>query len=62
MSFVGVGKVGIVRDAITPDVPGRLFVHGELWRAASAVPLATGMRARITAVHGLELVVNPEES
>lgn len=57
-----IGKVGIVRDAITPDVPGRLFVHGELWRAASAVPLAAGMRARITAVHGLELVVNPEES
>lgn len=56
-----IGEIGVVRAAITPDAPGRLFVHGELWRAASAVPLATGTRARITAIHGLELVVNPVE-
>jgi membrane-bound serine protease (ClpP class) len=56
-----IGEIGVVRDAIAPDAPGRLFVHGELWRAASTAPLAIGMRAQITAVHGLELVVNPVE-
>jgi len=54
-----IGEIGVVRDAIAPGTPGRLFVHGELWRAASAVPLGPGARARIAAVHGLELVVNP---
>ena len=54
-----IGEIGVVREAITPGAPGRLFVHGELWRAASAAPLPAGARAQVAAVHGLELVVNP---
>ncbi|HXR24631.1 MAG TPA: NfeD family protein, partial [Candidatus Binataceae bacterium] len=54
-----IGQIGVVREAIAPGAPGRLFVHGELWRAVSAVPLDTGARAQIAAVQGLELVVNP---
>lgn len=54
-----VGEVGEVRAAIAPDTPGRLFVHGEYWRAVSDRPLATGTRARVTAVDGLQVVVRP---
>ena len=54
-----IGELGTVRAAITPDVPGRIFVHGEIWRARSREPMAEGMRARVTAVHGLEVEVEP---
>jgi membrane-bound serine protease (ClpP class) len=57
-----VGEIGTVRDAIAPGIPGRLFVHGEIWRASSATAIATGARARITAVQGLELMVSPLET
>ncbi len=56
-----IGQIGVVREAIAPGAPGRLFVHGELWRAVSAVPLEAGAQAQIAAVQGLELVVNPVE-
>ncbi len=52
-----IGEVGAVREAIAPGAPGKLFVHGELWRAAGAAPIAAGQAARITAVSGLELTV-----
>jgi membrane-bound serine protease (ClpP class) len=52
-----VGEVGEVREPIAPGAPGKLFVHGEIWRAASDEPLAAGARARVTAVHGLEVRV-----
>jgi membrane-bound serine protease (ClpP class) len=54
-----VGEVGEVRDPIAPGSPGRIFVHGELWRAVSDAPLAPGARAQVTAVRGLEVVVRP---
>lgn len=52
-----IGEVGAVREAIAPGAPGKLFVHGELWRAAGAEPIAAGQAARITKVSGLELTV-----
>ena len=52
-----IGEVGVVREAIAPGIPGRLFVHGEIWRASSPVAIALGARARINAVNGLELQV-----
>jgi membrane-bound serine protease (ClpP class) len=55
-----IGMVGEVRQAIAPGVPGQLFVHGEIWRAVSDQPIATGSRARIMAVRGLEVAVRPE--
>jgi membrane-bound serine protease (ClpP class) len=54
-----IGKIGAVKTAITPDAPGRIFVHGETWRARSREPIAAGMRARVMAVHGLEVEVEP---
>jgi membrane-bound serine protease (ClpP class) len=57
-----IGEVGEVREAIAPGAPGRMFVHGEIWRAVSDARLAPGARARITAVNGLEVVVRPASS
>ena len=48
-----VGEVGEVREAIAPGAPGRVFVHGEHWRAASDQALGVGARARVIAVRGL---------
>lgn len=55
-----VGEIGEVREAIAPGAPGRIFVHGEHWRAVSNETLEVGARARVTAVRGLELDVSGE--
>jgi membrane-bound serine protease (ClpP class) len=55
-----IGEVGEVREAIAPGAPGRVFVHGEHWRAASRQALGVGARARVVAVHGLEIEVRGE--
>jgi membrane-bound serine protease (ClpP class) len=52
-----VGEVGEVREPIAPDKPGRVFIHGEIWRAVSDEPIGAGARARVTAVKGLEIEV-----
>jgi membrane-bound serine protease (ClpP class) len=52
-----VGEVAEVRDAIGPEAPGKVFVHGEIWRATSSDALPAGTHARITSVSGLELTV-----
>jgi membrane-bound serine protease (ClpP class) len=54
-----IGQIGQVHDPIAPGKPGRIFIHGEYWRAVSDTPLAAGMRARVSAVNGLEVVVRP---
>jgi membrane-bound serine protease (ClpP class) len=55
-----VGEIGEVREAIAPGAPGRVFVHGEHWRAASDQVLPVGARARVIAVRGLEIDVRGE--
>jgi membrane-bound serine protease (ClpP class) len=57
-----IGEIGEVREAITPGTPGRIFVHGEIWRAVSDSRLAPGAHARVMAVNGLEVVVRPAGS
>ncbi|MGH7949758.1 MAG: NfeD family protein, partial [Candidatus Binataceae bacterium] len=52
-----IGEIGEVREPIAPGAPGKIFVHGEHWRAAGAEPIAAGQRARITKVSGLEVTV-----
>jgi len=52
-----VGEVGEVREAIAPGAPGKVFVHGEIWRAISSDALSPGTRARVTSIDGLELRV-----
>jgi membrane-bound serine protease (ClpP class) len=53
-----IGEIGIVREAIAPGLPGRMFVHGELWRAIADTRLEPGCQARVLAVRGLELRVS----
>lgn len=50
-----VGAVGVARTAIAAD--GKVFVHGELWNAASEEPIGEGERVRIRSVNGLTVVV-----
>jgi membrane-bound serine protease (ClpP class) len=52
-----VGEVGEVREPIAPGAPGKLFVHGEIWRAVSSEALRAGVRAKVTAIRGLEVEV-----
>lgn len=54
-----IAAVGAARDALGPDVPGTVDIHGELWRARSASPVSAGERVRVTAIDGLTLVVEP---
>jgi membrane-bound serine protease (ClpP class) len=52
-----IGAVGEVKTAISPQVPGKIFVRGELWRAAAGESIDAGARAAVTAVHGMEVEV-----
>jgi len=50
-----VGELGVARTQLAPS--GKVFIHGELWDARSAVPLAAGSEVRVTRVNGLALEV-----
>jgi len=54
-----VGEIGVVREALMPE--GKVFVHGELWRAISNDPIQTGDRVRVVKVVNLVLEVEPVE-
>jgi membrane-bound serine protease (ClpP class) len=54
-----VGVIGQAKTEIGQD--GRVFVHGELWNATAATPIATGTAVRIVTVEGLRLTVEPAE-
>jgi membrane-bound serine protease (ClpP class) len=41
------------------DGTGRIRIHGEVWKAESAVPLHGGDKVRVIAVDGLTLKVQP---
>jgi len=60
-----IGDIGTVTEAIGPvrgeAGRGMVFVHGELWRAASPTPVPQGARVRIVRVAGLTLHVEPIE-
>ena len=58
-----IGEIGEARTAI--NAKGRVFVHSELWNAASAKPIPSGSKVRIVAVEGLALTVEsvaPEQT
>ncbi len=55
-----VDATGVAKGDIDPE--GKVFVHGELWNAHSAEPIAEGETVRIVAVEGLRLVVVKEAS
>lgn len=52
-----IGEIGTAVEALNPA--GRVFVHGEYWNAAAASPIAAGAAARVVAIDGLRLSVEP---
>jgi len=56
------GSEGWTRMPLTPDSPGQIDVHGEIWRAFSRGPVSAGAKVRVIEVDGLTLVVEPAPS
>ena len=54
-----IGEIGIARTPLGPE--GKVFVHGELWNAMSAIAIPEGARVRVAGVNGLHLLVEPAE-
>lgn len=55
-----VGEVGRTTTELAPGIPGRVFVHGEIWRARADVPIAAATPVDIVAVEaGMVLRVRP---
>lgn len=54
-----VGEIGVVKEALMPE--GKVFVHGELWKATSKDPIETGVRVRVVKIINLVLEVKPVE-
>ena len=54
-----IGEIGVVRESLMPE--GKVFVHGELWKATSKDPIQTGTRVRVVKVVNLVLEVEPVE-
>jgi membrane-bound serine protease (ClpP class) len=52
-----IGEIGIAQTLLAPA--GKVFVHGELWDAVSAVPVPAGERIVVRQVDGLTLRVDP---
>jgi membrane-bound serine protease (ClpP class) len=56
------GSEGWTRMPLSPDTPGQVDVHGEIWRAYSREPVPAGAKVRVVEVNGLTLVVEPAPS
>ncbi|HVS04282.1 MAG TPA: nodulation protein NfeD [Thermoanaerobaculia bacterium] len=52
-----VGKTGVARGSLAPR--GKVFVHGEIWRAVAAEPVAPGQEVEVVGVEGMNLRVRP---
>jgi membrane-bound serine protease (ClpP class) len=50
-------EIGRVTQRITPDRPGKVFVHGEIWNAVSDGICEPGETVEVTEVHNLLLKV-----
>lgn len=54
-----VGEVGLVIKPIDPDLGGQIEVGSEIWRARSSTPIAVNEKAKVVAVSGAHLEVEP---
>jgi len=52
-----IGEIGVAQTALSPG--GTVFVHGEIWSATSARPVAAGSKVVVQRVEGLQLEVSP---
>jgi membrane-bound serine protease (ClpP class) len=53
------GEEGTVVSALEAGIEGMIRIHGELWRAVSAHPVAQGSPVRVVRIDGLTLYVEP---
>lgn len=53
------GEIGVVKEPILQE--GKVFVHGELWKAISKDPVGKGTKVRVIKVENLVLEVEPVE-
>jgi membrane-bound serine protease (ClpP class) len=54
-----IGRRGRALAAMSPDRPAQVAVHGEIWTATTAAPVAEGDLVRVVGVDGLTLRVAP---
>ncbi len=54
-----VGEVGLVVKPIDPDLGGQVKVGGEIWRARASSAIAVNEKAKVIAVSGTHLDVEP---
>lgn len=50
-----VGEIGVAETEINPE--GRVFIHGEWWKAVSESRIPAGARVRVVGLDGLKLLV-----
>lgn len=50
-----IGETGVVKSDIMPE--GKVFVHGELWKAVSENPIPAGVKVKVIKVTGLVVEV-----
>ena len=50
-----IGETGIIKKNTEPE--GKVFVHGELWKARSKIPLSEGTKVKIVKIDNLVLEV-----
>jgi membrane-bound serine protease (ClpP class) len=55
-----IGEIGVARTQLEPS--GKVFVHGELWNAVARTTVAPGARVRVSAIDGLQLIVEPADA
>ena len=51
------GETGPVQQLITPQAPGKVFVHGEIWNAYAEEVIEEGEKVCIVATEGLKVKV-----
>jgi membrane-bound serine protease (ClpP class) len=52
-----IGEIGLAQTNLEPY--GKVFVHGEIWDAHAAAPVAAGRRVVVRGVQDLQLEVDP---
>jgi membrane-bound serine protease (ClpP class) len=57
-----IGAQGTTLSSLAGGVEGMIRIHGELWRAVSARPVAEGKPVRVLRIEGLTLYVEPVEA
>ncbi|MBI2213732.1 MAG: nodulation protein NfeD [Acidobacteria bacterium] len=51
-----VGEIGVAKTPLVPE--GKIFVHGEIWNAIAAAPVAVGDEVRVDELDGFTLKVS----